>query len=142
MKVLVPLDGSEMSHEAMLKGLGLIAPSKPEVTLLCVQAQGFDDVDDDRREIFEDDPDDEIFASASEAEEMLALSAKECKDSVGLDVNTKVLTGNFVKLIVEEAESYDLVLMHHLSKEPLREKIRMSKAETLVRAIPCPVLLV
>ncbi len=142
MKVLVPLDGSELSHEAMLKGLGLLAGTQPHVTLLCVQAQGFDDVDEDRREIFEDDPDDEIFASKFEAHEMLDLAAKECKETLALDVQTKVKTGSFAKLIVEESEGYDLVLMHHLSKEPLREKIRMSKTEALVRAIECPVLLV
>lgn len=142
MKVLVPLDGSESSHLAMIGGLKLLAGANPQVTLLCVQAQGFDDVDDDRREIFEDEPDDEIFASVNEAEEMLAAAANECKDAMGLEVTTKVLTGNFAKLILEASTDFDLVLMHHLSKEPLREKIRMSKAESLVRAIECPVLLV
>ncbi len=141
MKVLVPLDGSEVSHEAMCKGLELIQGCRPEVTLFCIRAGGFDGADDDRKEMFEADPDDEIFASEEEAHAMLDAALESCS---GLDVTAKkkVVVGSHPKIIQEESSQHDLLLMHRLSKESIKEKIRMSQAESIVRNAACAVMLV
>lgn len=141
MKVLVPLDGSEATQEAMAKGLTLLKEASPKVTLLCVRAKGFDDTDDDRREIFEEDPDDEIFASNKEAQAMLDQALADC-EGIGVQATSKIIVGNFAKVILDEADGYDLLIMHHLGKEPFKEKLRMSKSESLVRSLDCPVFLV
>lgn len=141
MKVLVPMDGSKETEEALTKGLTILKDASPDVTLLCVRAKGFDDADPDRREIFEEDPDDHIFASQEEAQAMLEQALADCK-LLGVQASPKIVVGNFAKVILAEAEGYDLVLMHHLGKESIKEKLRMSKAESLVRAMDCPVLLV
>jgi nucleotide-binding universal stress UspA family protein len=140
MKVLVPLDGSERSMQAMERGLKLLKTSNPEVTLLCVQSEGMDKVDEDRRAEYENDPDDEIFATDAEANGMLIGAKARCA-AIGVPVDTKVVEGKYLELILAQGRKFDLVLMHSLQKEQLLEKLHMGGAEYLVRRLETAVLL-
>lgn len=142
MKILAPLDGSRRSQKALHKALGLLDPGA-RVTLMCVQNEGFDEADEDRVAMFDDDEDDEIFPTEDSAARMLDEVAAECAKA-GREVETLIVKGNVRKQIMKVVaqDHYDLVIMHRLDKSGLKEKLKMSGTEWLCRNLPCSALLV
>lgn len=141
LRVLVPLDGSQRSLDAMEKAMRMLAPCHPDVLLFTVQHEGFANVGDDRVEEFDADEDDEIFPTRESAQRMLDQAAVRCRH-VGVEAKTKVTEGRYIPAILEQAAQHDLVVMHALGRSNLKEKLRMSGTETLARKLETSVLLV
>ena len=141
-KALCPLDGSQRSRDAAVRGLALL-PKGTDVVLFCVQNAGFDRVADDRVEMFDEDEDDEVFPTKESAQRMLDEVAEACSGT-GCRVTTKVAKGPVRKQIVKEAKKggYDVMVMHELDRSGFKEKFKMSGTEWLARNVPCSVLLV
>lgn len=141
MRVLVPLDGSERSLAAMETGLAMLAPGKPEVTLMAVQHGGFENAPDDIVEEFAGDHDDEIFPTADSCKVMLDAAAKRIS-KLGLKPKQLVVEGKVIANIVKAAAGHDVIVMHALNKSGFMEKLRLSGTEQIARKVQCSVLLV
>jgi nucleotide-binding universal stress UspA family protein len=57
-------------------------------------------------------------------------------------VEPRVLPGNYRKVILDEARTHDLLVMHELSRSNLKDMLSGSATERLARHAPCAVLLV
>jgi nucleotide-binding universal stress UspA family protein len=135
-KILIPTDGSENTKAAIAQGLELAKVMGAEVTALYVVDQAS----------FVNFPMDATVVS------IYSLLEKEGKDAVdyvvgegekfGVKVEPKVVEGNPAKKIVDEAESYDLVVMGTLGRTGISKLLLGSVAERVVRFAPCPVLVV
>lgn len=139
-KVLIPLDGSDRSMQALETGLRLLGASS-EVTLLGVQNSGFRGAGEDRIEEFDDDEEDEIFPTEDSVRRMLGRAKEACAE-LGVEAQTKVREGRPVVEILAEAVEHDVLVMHALDRSGVKEKIRMSSTEKLARKAACHVLLV
>jgi nucleotide-binding universal stress UspA family protein len=143
MRVLFPTDGSEQTEAAFENFLRLMAAAKElDITVLCVQHKGFDGVESGSvGETFEKDERDEVFPSPESADRAIARCSA-IADRHERRVRPKILKGNHRKLILEEAQDHDLLVMHELSRSNLKDALSGSATEHLARRAPCAVLLV
>ena len=135
-KILIPTDGSENTKAAITQGLELARVMGGEVTALYVVDQAS----------FVNFPMDATVVS------IYSLLEKEGNDAVdyvvkegeklGVKVNPKVVEGSPAKMIVDEAEDHDLVVMGTLGRTGISKLLLGSVAERVVRFAPCPVLVV
>lgn len=135
-KILVPTDGSEFTKEAIKKAMELAKCTGGKVTALYVIDQT----------LFMNVPVDSAIAS------VYAVLKKEGQEAVdfvnrmgremGVDVDVKVLDGNPVKTILEEAKDQDIIVMGTLGRTGMSKLLMGSVAEKVVRHSKNPVLVV
>jgi nucleotide-binding universal stress UspA family protein len=144
MRVLFPLDGSEVSYQALERGLAMLrgAPGL-EVTLFNVMQEGFETAGDPQlvEETFEADEEDEIFPSEASSQRVLA-KALAIAQKLGIAAKAKGEMGKPHEEILREAAHHDLLVMHALGPGGLRGKLAGGGTEHLARHAPCSVLLV
>lgn len=144
MRVLIPLDGSEASFAALDRGLALLKGTpRLEVTLFNVMQEGFDQTADPEyvEETFEKDEADEVFPSEASQQRVLARGLDVAKRH-GVAVKAKGEIGKPVEEILREAAHHDVLLMHALGASSVKDTLKGSHSEHLVRHAPCSVLLV
>lgn len=144
MRVLVPLDGSEASFEALERGLLLLKGTPGlDVTVFNVMQEGFESAGDPEliEETFEADEDDEVFPSEASSQRVLAKAIAVARKH-GLAVKAKGEIGRPVEEILREAAYHDLLLLHALGPSDLKDKLKGSHTEHIARHAPCSVLLV
>lgn len=144
MRVLVPLDGSEPSFAALDRGLALLKGTpKLQVMVFNVMQEGFEAAGDPQliEETFEKDATGEVFPSEASSQRVLARGIEVAKRH-GLQVTAKGETGRFLDEILREAAHHDVLLLHAMSGSNLRDALKGSHTEHLVRHAPCSVLLV
>lgn len=139
-RVLVPLDGSERSLDAMEKGLEKLRAAKPHVTLLVVMQDGFETAGEDRIAAFEADADDEIFPTEASSHAAFR-EAQRRLTTLGVTAQTKTARGRVRTCIVDESAHHDILLMHGLPEKSILAKLRMSNTLWLARNARCSVLL-
>ncbi|MDD2626343.1 MAG: universal stress protein [Candidatus Methanomethylophilus sp.] len=133
-KILITTDGSESNHLAVDEGLEIAKKIGAQVTALCVfdvgsyanVAQGYG-LGDER----------EYMIKASE--EALRYVVDRGK-ALGVEVKTKVETGQPAEVIVKESANYDLVICGTLGRTGIQRALIGSVAEKVVRLAACPVL--
>lgn len=144
MRALFPLDGGEASFQALDKGLTLLRGlPKLEVTLFNVMQEGFEEPTDPEfvQETFEADEQDEVFPSEASSQRVLARALGIAKEH-GIAAKAKGEMGRPHEEILQEAQHHDLLVMHAPSPSGLRDALRGSGLEKLMRHAPCSVLLV
>ena len=135
-RILIATDGSESSEHAIRTGLELAKIVGADVTALNVV----------------EDP---ILLSTPADSHMMNLytlleqegkeSVKRVRDigeSVGVNVDVKVVSGNPAKVIVDEGARYDLIVIGTLGRSGIAKLLIGSVAEKVVKLAKCPVLVV
>ena len=144
MRVLVPLDGSEASFTALDRGLALLKGTpRLEVTVFNVMQEGFDQSADPEyvREAFEAEQGGEVIPTEASQQRVLARGLDIAKRH-GLPVTAKGEIGKPVEEVLREAAHHDVLLMHALGPSSVKDTLKGSRSEHLVRHAPCSVLLV
>lgn len=144
MRALFPLDGSDAGFLALERGLELLRGSpRLEVTLFNVRQEGFERTADPQyvAETFEADEADEVFPSEASSQRVLARGLDIAR-RIGVPAKAKGELGKYEEEILKEAAYHDVLVMHALGPSSLRDTLKGSAAEHLVRTAPCSVLLV
>lgn len=136
-KILVPLDGSSFSEEALPHARELAMCGEAEIILARVD------------EPFEPPPG--VFVAATAVPEVVRLTAGEYLEQIasrlqlaGLKVNSVVLEGKVAEALLKFAkdEGVDLIVMSTHGRTGLSRLLMGSVAEQVVHGARCPVLLV
>lgn len=136
-KILVPLDGSSFSEEALPHARELAACGDAEIILARVD------------EAYEPPPG--VFVPATAMPEAVQLSAGEYLEQLasrlhiaGFKVNSAVLDGKVADALLKfaKSEGVDLIVMSTHGRTGLDRLLMGSVAEQIVHGAHCPVLLV
>ncbi|MDW8352265.1 MAG: universal stress protein [Anaerolineae bacterium] len=136
-KILVPLDGSSFSEEALPHARELAACGDAEIILARVD------------EAYEPPPG--VFVPATAMPEAVQLSAGEYLEQLasrlhiaGFKVNSAVLDGKVADALLKfaKSEGVDLIVMSTHGRTGLSRLLMGSVAEQIVHGAHCPVLLV
>ncbi|HWG90033.1 MAG TPA: universal stress protein [Candidatus Thermoplasmatota archaeon] len=142
LRVLAPVDGSDITWRAFERGL-LLLKGTPGLTVTAfnVRQAGFEGASEDSVESFDKNERDEIFPTAAASERCLR-EAQEIGKRVGVQVQVKSAEGTHYEAILSEAEHHDVLLMHHLSSSSLKDALKGSRGEDLARNVKASVLFV
>lgn len=142
LRVLAPIDGSELTWKCFERGLALLT-GRPGlvVTALNVRQPGFDGAREDTVEAFDTDEHDEIFPNLAASERVL-LRAVELGKALGVQVEPLSAEGTHYDVILQEAKNHDVLMMHRLSKSSFRDTVKGSRTEDLARNAGVSILLV
>ncbi|HKM14155.1 MAG TPA: universal stress protein [Candidatus Methanomethylophilaceae archaeon] len=135
-KILVPTDGSEYTKAAAKKAMELAKLSGGEVTALYVMDQT----------IFTNVPMDTAVMNVYRTLESEGNSALDYVKNLGKEydvkVNTELVEGVPVKVILEMSKDYDIIVIGTLGRTGISKLLMGSVAEKVVRASKCPVMVV
>jgi nucleotide-binding universal stress UspA family protein len=134
-KILVPLDNSEHSRNALRYAMGLAQTQKSHIALLhCFGRIPMLIGGEPRKEL--------VGELVREAEKMLAPYAKKLRE-IGIEPALIIKEGKPGEVIVQEAKSgdYDLIVMGSRGLSDLEGVILGSNAHRVLSAAHCPVLL-
>lgn len=136
--ILVPVDGSTHSKEALLEAIKLAKAFRTKVILLNVQPN----FDTAHTKIFFSK--EEIRAYAEELGEKVISSYLPLLEEAGIPYEKKVETGNPAEQIVEAAEKWkaEYIVMGARGLGPLRGSILGSVSYGVIHQADCPVLIV
>ena len=135
-KILVPTDGSEFTKAAASKAMDLAEMTDGTITVLYVIDQT----------LFMNVPMDSAISSVyaalkKEGQDAVSTIAKMC-EARNIKVNTEVADGQPVKIILETAKNYDLIVMGTLGRTGMSKLLMGSVAERVVRQSTGPVMVV
>ncbi|MEE3363975.1 MAG: universal stress protein [Methanomethylophilus sp.] len=135
-KILIPVDGSVFSDEALAKGCEFAKDVGSAVTILFVK---------DRAAYLQmavnTDPDDVDSILAEESDRVLS-KASETAESLGVSCETVSVEGNPGRTIAELAENYDLVVMGTAGRTGIRKMLMGSVTQYVIANTECPVMAV
>jgi nucleotide-binding universal stress UspA family protein len=127
-KILVPLDGSEHSKRALHEAISLSKMTNGTITLLNVQRPTLTSPANHH---------------TSEASQSIVLTeGQKLVQAAGLSVNTILLQGNVVDLIVKTAKDVnsDLIIVGARGLSKFEELLLGSVSHGVVEKAPCPVI--
>jgi len=135
-KILVPTDGSDYTKPAISTAMELAKLTGGKLTALYVLDQT----------VLTNMPMDTAVMNVyktleKEGQEAVDFVMEEAK-KVGVDVEVMVKEGAPVKVILEESNNYDVIVMGTLGRTGMSKLLMGSVAERVVRAASCPVLVV
>ncbi len=139
MKILVPVDGSELSHDALARALDLVRSGlRAELVLANVQEPA---------SLYEmvTAPDPGTLEQVSEGAGRHVLEAAlRTAEAAGVSFTSEVASGDPARMLIEIAERHgcDLVVMGAHGHGPVRSALMGSVSLELVRLSPVPVMLV
>jgi nucleotide-binding universal stress UspA family protein len=143
LRVLIPLDGSGATYEAVERGLAKLAGVKDAQALFfIVIAKNVKNMPPDAREYLEEDEDDELFLTEEEAGAAIEKAQAIAKRVRFARSSGKIVEGQPYDAILKEARSHDVLVMHALDRDEYAEKMRGGVLEKLCRNAPCDVWLV
>ena len=135
-KILIPVDGSVFSDEALAKGCEFAKDAGSAVTILFVK---------DRAAYLQmavnTDPDDVDSILAEESDRVLS-KASETAESLGVSCETVSVEGNPDRTIAELAENCDLVVMGTAGRTGIRKMLMGSVTQYVIANTECPVMAV
>lgn len=137
-RILVPIDGSEVSMEAVPAAVALAKECTAPVCLMTVRELNRAALMPSPMNpvlIFDDD------GSADDLAEMLEAVAAVVRQE-GLPASTQVLTGPVAPVISDQVQSGDIVVMTSHGRSGVRRWLLGSVAEYLVRHAAAPIMLV
>ncbi|MBA2849590.1 universal stress protein [Thermosulfuriphilus ammonigenes] len=134
--ILIPIDGSEPSLEALKQGLSLAKANQAQVTALYVVPRGEEFI-----EVFTLKSVKEAFYQ--EGEKVLE-KARKIAQEMGVSLNTRITEGRPPEEIVEVAKNLgcDLIVMGSHGHGMLGKLLIGSCTERVLAMAPCPVLVV
>ena len=135
-KILVPTDGSEYTKAAINQAMELAKLTGAEITALYVLDQT----------VLTNMPMDTAVMNVYKT---LEKEGQEAVDYVmnlaekeGVAAKLEVKEGTPIKVILEESQNYDLIVMGTLGRTGMSKLLMGSVAERVVRAASCPVMVV
>lgn len=139
-RILVPVDFSAHAREALSYAIRLAEPLEADVDVLHVDVEA----DATTEHAIVPGHPGRTIAQALDERAMAELESFVKSIPVPLDVRmrTKVLRGDAAKVIVEESDVYDLVLMGRHGRTGLLHLLMGSVTEKVLRHARCPVLIV
>lgn len=133
-KILVPTDGSEFTKYAVDKALELAKLSDGKVTALYVLD----------RSIYANSPMDTAVINVYDTLEKEGTFATgyvvEKGKEMGVEVEEKLVEGSPSKVILQESEGYDVIVMGTLGRAGISKLLMGSVAEKVVQNAKCPVM--
>jgi nucleotide-binding universal stress UspA family protein len=134
--ILVPTDGSEYTKPAIKQAVELAKISGGKITALYVLDQTVltnMPMDTAVMNVYRT-----LEKEGQEAVDYVLQAAKEA----GIEAEVSVKEGTPVKVILEESEKYDIIVMGTLGRTGMSKLLMGSVAERVVRAASCPVMVV
>jgi nucleotide-binding universal stress UspA family protein len=134
--ILVPTDGSEYTKPAIKQAVELAKISGGKITALYVLDQTVltnMPMDTAVMNVYRT-----LEKEGQEAVDYVLQTAKEA----GIEAEVSVKEGTPVKVILEESEKYDIIVMGTLGRTGMSKLLMGSVAERVVRAASCPVMVV
>lgn len=142
-KALFPLDGSDATYSAVEGGIKILKDHKDsQATFLVVVSKHLREMPEEAVEHLKYDDEDELIIRDDEAQAVLKRAVEIAKLQQFARVNGKVIAGKVYDAILEEAKSHSVLVMHRLSRDERKEKIRGGITEKLCRNVPCDVWLI
>jgi len=140
-RILVPVDGSDLSKKALEKALTLARTFGSEVTILHVNENlpsswgipGMEGIDM---------PEEQIKEQIEEYTEKLLEEYTEIFKKAGMEVRSDVVHGNPANEIIEASRDFDLIVMGTHGRGGLFHLLIGGTAEKVVRHACCPVFLI
>ncbi len=143
LRALFPLDGSEPTYKAVEGALQRLAQMKDaEATFMVVMSKHLKEMPEDAAEYLKYDDEDEVFIREDEAKGVVEKAAAIAKKHKIAKTSTKMVVGKVYDAILHEAQNHDVLVMHRLSRNEFKEKMRGGVLEELCRNAPCDVWLV
>lgn len=136
LRVLVPIDGSELAEQALQYALETLPDA--EITVLHVVGGPSPMMGEATRVALGNAPD---YGVDEEAEEVLE-EAREIAAEYDVEVTTKVASGHPAREIVREGEDYDTVVIGSHGGSIAERLFVGNVAETVFRRCPVPVIVV
>jgi Universal stress protein UspA and related nucleotide-binding proteins len=133
--ILVPTDGSEYTKGAIEKALELAELSGGKITALCVLDKSTYTNSHDAAVV---NVYDTLEKEGSQATRYVTDRGKE----MNIPVEEKLVDGTPAKIILQESENYDIIVMGTLGRTGLSKLIMGSVAERVVQNAKCPVMVV
>ncbi|AMK13595.1 universal stress protein [methanogenic archaeon mixed culture ISO4-G1] len=135
-KILVPTDGSEYTKPAIKQAVELAKLTGAEITALYVLDQT----------VLTNMPMDTAVMNVyktleKEGQDAVDYVTDLCKEA-GVKVEVAVKEGTPVKVILDESNNYDVIVMGTLGRTGMSKLLMGSVAERVVRAASCPVMVV
>lgn len=139
-RILVPVDFSEHAHEALLYAVRLADALEADVDVLHVDAEA----DATTEHVTVPGHPGHTVAEVLDERASADLDAflKRIPTPVDARLRPRVLRGDPAKVIVEESEAYDLVVMGRHGRTALMHLLTGSVTEKVLRHAKCPVLTV
>lgn len=140
-KILVPVDGSELSNVAFEHSIWLARSVKGEVTLISI-------IEDDFHlsAPFEDTHISSVMRLVETERRNVAesLLKKYIKKGTkgGIKINSLLVKGNVANEIIKASKKFDIIIMGSLGQSTLKKLLLGSNAEKVARHAACPILLV
>lgn len=135
-RILLPTDGSEYIKPATVAAMDMAKCFGSKVTALYVLDHT----------VFVNMPLDSAVMNVYSILEKEGQTAVEYVENLakerGVEVETKVMEGSPVKVIVEESENHDIIVMGTLGRTGFSKLMMGSVAEKVVRYSKCPVMVV
>lgn len=133
-KILVPTDGSEFTKYAVDKAMELAKLSGGKVTALYVLD----------RSIYANSPMDTAVINVYDTLEKEGSYATsyvvEKGKELNVEVEEKLIEGVPAKIILQESEEYDVIVMGTLGRTGISKLLMGSVAEKIVQNAKCPVM--
>jgi nucleotide-binding universal stress UspA family protein len=140
-KILVPVDGSELSKLAFEQGLSLAQMVEGEVTIMhVIEPHSYEMAPFDVTDVHTAFNTIETESKAH-AESMLDDLVKS-GETAGVTVRKIIVKGNVANEIIQQSSNFDIVIMGTLGQSALSTLIMGSVAEKVSRHACCPVMLV
>jgi nucleotide-binding universal stress UspA family protein len=142
-KILVPLDGSELSERALLPALAIANKPGAQLTFLRVPLtptgwdRGIEGVDPYVEAWAE-----QRYAAEREVANEYVVTLRERNAREGLTIATQVVEGDVATQILKASQYHDLVVMSTHGYSGLTRWVMGSVAERVLGAAGCPVLMV
>ncbi|MBO4357533.1 MAG: universal stress protein [Candidatus Methanomethylophilaceae archaeon] len=135
-KILVPTDGSEYTKPAIKQAVELAKLTGAQITALYVLDQT----------VLTNMPMDTAVMNVYKTLEKEGQDAvnyvMELATEAGVKAELSVKEGTPVKVILEESQNYDVIVMGTLGRTGMSKLLMGSVAERVVRAASCPVMVV
>ncbi len=135
-KILVPTDGSEYTKPAIQQAIELAKMSGAKVTALYVLDQT----------VLTNMPMDtavmNVYKTLEKEGQEAVNYVMELAKEAGVEAELEVKEGAPVKVILEESQNYDIIVMGTLGRTGMSKLLMGSVAERVVRAAACPVMVV
>ncbi len=140
-KILVPVDGSELSNMAFEQALGLAMMVEGEVTAMHVmEPHSYQSIPFDVADVHTAFDTIET-ESKNMVETMLNAFVQKGKDT-GVEVKMMIVKGNVANEIIKQSSNFDIVIMGTMGQSALTTLLMGSVAEKVSRHACCPVMLV
>jgi nucleotide-binding universal stress UspA family protein len=135
-KILIPTDGSRSTEDAIAAGIGIAKMMNASVTALnAVDGPVLISAPADAEMA-------NLYTILEKEGNAAVMHIKTLCDAAGVAVEMKTVSGNPVKVILDESAGHDLIVMGTLGRTGMSKILIGSVAEKVIKLANCPVMVV